>query len=57
MEWTFVANSAPPRLATIAPMMNAQSFMVTTFTPMVSATGSSSLMAIQARPIRESCNA
>jgi hypothetical protein len=56
IDWIWEANSAPPKLARIAPMMNANSLAETMLMPMASATASSSRIAIQARPIREFCN-
>ncbi len=52
---TLAAKSAPPNEARMAPVTNASSLAVTMLMPMASATCSSSRIAIQARPIRESC--
>ena len=52
-ESILVANSAPAKLANNAPIANAESFAATVFTPIASATVSSSRIAIHDRPVRE----
>ena len=52
IEPTRPAKIAPPRPANAAPRMYASSFVWIRFTPIASATSSSSRMATQARPMR-----
>ena len=53
---SFEALKTPARPAVVAPSANASSLVVTVLMPFAAAASSSSRMAFQARPIRESCN-
>ena len=50
------ALNTPARPAVVAPSANASSFVVIVLIPFAAAASSSSRMAFQARPTRESCN-
>ena len=52
---SFEALKTPARPAVVAPMAKARSFVVTVLTPLAAAASSSSRIAFQARPVRESC--
>ena len=51
---SFEALNTPARPAVVAPRANASSFVVTVLMPFAAAASSSSRIAFQARPIRES---
>ena len=53
---SFEALKTPARPAVDAPSAKASSFVVTVFRPLAAAASSSSRMAIQDRPMRESCS-
>ena len=55
-EVSFAALKTPANPAVEAPRANASSFVVTVLRPLLAAASSSSRIAIQARPIRDSCS-
>ena len=53
---SFEALKTPARPAVVAPSANASSLVVTVLIPLAAAASSSSRIAFQARPTRESCS-